>query len=191
MSKSMTIDVYGKCSKLYNKNSEEKTCKKGCDNNAFDCAKEDCYKMLETNYRYYLSFENSICQDYITEKFFRPFKYDVIPITLNGADMNNLAPPHSFINALDYNMTEDLIKYLEKLSNDNALYASYFWWKDYYEVRNDPSKDRAQSYCDLCAKLNSPDEPRKMYKNMYKWWVRDSRCHHYKENFALNCLLPN
>ena len=188
---SIPVDAYGKCSELFNTNFEEKICNRGCKENQYDCSNEHCYKMLETNYRYYLSFENSICQDYVTEKFFRPFKYDVIPITLNGADMNNLAPTHSFINALDYNTIEDLIQYLEKLSNNNALYASYFWWKDYYEVRNDPSKDRAQSYCDLCAKLNSPDEPRKMYKNMYKWWVRDSRCHHYKENFALNCLLPN
>ena len=182
MSKFMTIDVFGKCSKLYNKNYEEKTCKKGCDNNAFDCAKEDCYKMLETNYRYYLSFENSICQDYVTEKFFRPLKYDVIPITLNGADMYNLAPPHSFINIFDFNSTMDLILHLKKLSNNNALYASYFWWKDYYEVRNDPIKDRAQSYCDLCAKLNNPEEPSKIYENMYKWWVSDSKCHHYGSN---------
>ena len=72
--------------------------------------------MLETNYRYYLSFENSICQDYVTEKFFRPFKYDVIPLTLNGADMHNLAPPHSFINVLDYETTMDLILDLKKLS---------------------------------------------------------------------------
>ena len=147
--------------------------------------------MLEEKYSFYLSFENSICQDYVTEKFFRPMEHFVIPLTLNGADMKNIAPPYSFINSLDFDSTLQLIQFLVKISKDDALYASYFWWKDYYEVRNDSSKDRAQSYCDLCAKLNSPDEPRKMYKNMYKWWVRDPRCHHYNGIHGLNCLLPN
>ena len=122
---SIPVDVYGKCSKLYNTNFEEKTCERGCDGNQYDCSKEHCYKMLETNYRYYLSFENSICQDYVTEKFFKPMEHDVLPISLNGADMNQISPPHSSINILDFNSTLDLIDYLEKLSNDNALYASY------------------------------------------------------------------
>ena len=56
--------------------------------------------MLETNYRFYLSFENSLCKDYVTEKFFKPMKYDVIPIVFNGADFKSYPPPHSAINAL-------------------------------------------------------------------------------------------
>ena len=67
------------------------------------------------------------------------------------------------------------LHFAETLSQDDALYASYFWWRDYYEVRN-RAEDRAQAYCDLCARLNNPKEPPKIYTDMYKWWVSDSNC---------------
>ena len=36
---------------------------------------------VEASYKYYLAFENSVCQDYVTEKFFRTMKYNLIPGT--------------------------------------------------------------------------------------------------------------
>ena len=53
--------------------------------------------MLESNYKFYISFENSLCSDYVTEKFFNILKYNIIPITLNGVDMSEIAPPNSYI----------------------------------------------------------------------------------------------
>ena len=97
-----------------------------------------------------------------------------IPV-FNGAELESYAPIHSAINALDYKSPHKLTKYLELLSIDDALYASYFWWREYYEVRN-RAEDRAQAYCDLCEKLNNPSEPQKIYHDMNKWWVTDSKC---------------
>ena len=83
------------------------------------------------------------------------------------------------IGPLDFKTPMNLVKYLEKLSQDDALYASYFWWKDYYEIRDGP-EDRAQSYCDLCERLNNPEEPPKIYTDMHKWWIKDSNCFVYE-----------
>jgi len=49
----LQVDMYGRCGK-------------------FSCPRSDtqkCLKMLERDYKFYLSFENSNCDDYITEKF--------------------------------------------------------------------------------------------------------------------------
>lgn len=58
MANHMDVNIYGKCGK-------------------FKCDRKDengCYEMMEENYRFYLSFENSICKDYTTEKFFNVLK---------------------------------------------------------------------------------------------------------------------
>ena len=168
---SSLFQVYGKCAVSFHKKGDRKVCTRQEEN--------ECYHMLETKYKFYLSFENSICSDYVTEKFFNILKYDVIPVTFNGADMASIAPPHSYINTMDFDTPGALAKHMEHIASDDALYASYFWWRDYYEIRNS-AEDRAQAYCDLCARLNNPDEPQKVYKNMHQWWVEDSGCKKYK-----------
>ena len=34
---------------------------------------------MNNTYKFYLAFENSICPDYVTEKFFNILQYNVIP----------------------------------------------------------------------------------------------------------------
>ena len=78
------IDIYGSnsCSKLK------------CSGN--------CMEMVNTTYKFYLSFENALCKEYITEKFWKVLPYNVIPIVLNGVDMSTLAPYHSYIDIKDF-----------------------------------------------------------------------------------------
>ncbi len=75
----------------------------------------ECYTDVEKHYKFYLSFENSVCEDYVTEKYYNIMKYNLIPVTYNGANMSLYGPPHSSINALDFNTTEDLVEYLKEV----------------------------------------------------------------------------
>jgi hypothetical protein len=116
-----------------------------------------------------------VCEDYVTEKFFKALRYNIVPLAFGGANYSAIAPPHSFISVLDHPSPRKLAKYLNKLSANEAKYAEFFWWKDYYEVR-DKEGDAAQAYCQLCQRLHNQKEPRKVYGNMLDWWISQSQC---------------
>ena len=136
-----------------------------------------CYDMIEQTYKFYLSFENSICKDYVTEKFFEMMGRNIVPVVLGGADYASIAPRHSYINALDYSHHQ-LADYLKLLDTNDTLYAEYFWWKPHYRVRNliDTNKE---AFCDLCEALHTQPLKRSTLKNAKKWYISDSNCVNY------------
>jgi len=52
------------------------------------------------------SFENSLCKDYVTEKFFKVFEHDMVPIVFGHADYSKIAPPKSYIKVEDFKSIE-------------------------------------------------------------------------------------
>ncbi len=157
----MEVDIYGKCGK-------------------FKCSKktvgvEKCFANMAKKYKFYLSFENSLCEDYATEKFFYILFYNVIPLTLGGGPYDKMAPPHSYINVLDFNSVRHLANHLKELHEDDAKYAEYFWWKDFYTART-VNHSSSKSYCELCHRLNDPADPPHVYNNLRQWWDKGSNC---------------
>ena len=70
----------------------------------------------------------------MSEKFFNILPYNVIPVVFNGANMSAIAPPHSYINVEDFTSVDQLAEYLLKVARNDTLFASYFWWRDYYRA---------------------------------------------------------
>ena len=58
--------------------------------------------IYSSNPQFYLSVENSLCEDYVTEKFWKVLSYNTIPVLLNGANMTRHAPPNSYIDIRDF-----------------------------------------------------------------------------------------
>jgi len=139
----------------------------------------DCHDLVERQYKFYLAFENSICDEYVTEKFFDMIGRNIVPVVLGGADYASLAPPHSYINALHYT-PEQLALYLQRLDADDALYAEYFWWKPHYRVRNLMDTNR-QAFCDLCAALHAQSVRHKTVDDVHRWFIADSHCRHHPQ----------
>lgn len=137
-----------------------------------------CYDLIESTYKFYLSFENSICKEYVTEKFFEMMGRNIVPVVLGGADYASIAPAHSYIDALQFSPRQ-LADYLMLLDRNDTLYREYFWWKPYYRVRNliDTNK---QVFCELCAALHAADPGRSQtVTGLQKWYFQDSQCRHH------------
>jgi len=120
----------------------------------------------------WLSFENSICPDYVTEKLYRPLYYDTVPIVMGGADYDSFAPPSSIINVKDFKTPKDLAEYLLKLDQSDDLYENYFDWKRHFEIDLNPM----DGWCDLCHMAHDPQPPFKVYRDIKKWWLDDAMC---------------
>ncbi|KAK6040743.1 hypothetical protein COOONC_21752 [Cooperia oncophora] len=123
--------------------------------------------MLDTHYHFYLSFENSICKDYITEKLWKHgYMHYVVPIVLKRSIVEPYVPPHSFIAADDFDTVAELASYLHYLTANKTAYLEYFKWRLDYRVvfldgaRHD-SLERPWGLCQLCRLIW--ESPRKQY----------------------------
>ena len=87
---------------------------------------------LLNSYKFYLSFENTLCKHYITEKVFKVLQDDIqtVPIVRGFGPYKDLLPPHSYIDTADYATTEDLAQYLKLLVSEPELYLKYFKWRE-------------------------------------------------------------
>jgi alpha-1,3-fucosyltransferase len=158
LSSFISVDIYGGCA-----TKPENKCN----------TPRDCNLMLSQYYRFYLSFENSLCPDYVTEKLYRPMAYDTVPVVYGGSDYSFYLPAGSYINAMDYDSPQSLANYLKKLMTDDELYLSYFRWREHYAVDTAP-KD---AFCQLCKMLRNPDVKAKTYANMSAWWLGETINH--------------
>ena len=129
---------------------------------------------------FYLSFENSICRDYVTEKFWEPLKRNILPVVLGGGNYSSIAPYHSNIDVLKEGFSEDtagLANLLTSLSNNASRYASYFWWKSYYSVVDNTDIERAAAPCEVCRKLHQDQlSQEKEGLDIYDWCVSRASC---------------
>ena len=95
------VDIFGHCM--------GQECPKG--------HKDTCFNLAE-EYWFYISFENSNCYDYITEKLWRTVEMPVIPIVMGGGNYTRDAPENSVIDVNDFASVKDLADYLIYLTNN-------------------------------------------------------------------------
>ena len=166
-SNSLKIDIFGKCGSKYLSK---------------DSGLEASYGKLASVYKFYLSFENAKCYEYITEKFFLALHSGMIPVAMGGLskqDYEKIAPPHSFLHIDDFLNVQELMETLNKLSKNPDAYHSYFWWKEYYDVTIYKTEDpnnfiNTRAKCQFCDLLHIPyfyaSKNAFDYRNFKNYW---------------------
>jgi hypothetical protein len=81
-------------------------------------------------YKFTLAFENSITEDYVTEKFFEPLIAGSVPVYLGAPNIAEFAPgKNCFINVADFDGPASLAAHLERIGADEAEYSRLLAWK--------------------------------------------------------------
>lgn len=70
----LTIDIFGDCG--------DHECPR-------DDRENECNALIESDYYFYLAFENSFCEDYVSEKVLRALQHFTVPIVFGGANYSS------------------------------------------------------------------------------------------------------
>ena len=159
------VDILGACGEKWN-----------C-GRRYNHASGNCFDILNSTYRFYLAFENAICDEYITEKFFENYNYDIIQVVRGGNP--NIRPIESrhdaYISSSDFKTAHDLGRYLKALSVDTTKYASMLKAKDEYQAV--PYMELFQeAACKICQRLHNQAKYRYVYTDINKWLLTKEAC---------------
>jgi hypothetical protein len=125
------------------------------------------------DYLFYLAFENSECDQYITEKPWRALQLGNVPVVLGGlspAEYTEFLPPRSFIHIDDFDSIERLADYLLYLQGNATAYNEYHAWRQYYAIQGTWLN---WDFCLLCdsiaiSKASKMDQRR---RSAGQWWL--------------------
>ncbi|OWF49146.1 alpha-(1,3)-fucosyltransferase C-like [Mizuhopecten yessoensis] len=152
LSKLVHVDIFGKCGNLKCPSTEWR----------------DCNIMLNKLYKYYLSFENALCVDYVTEKVFNQFvdmSY-VLPVIRGRTNLSMYLPPGSYINTNDFKSSSDLASFMTSLVANRTAVDQYFsWWRTFYFTRSGTS-----GICEICRRLHRARDYRRLYDDVESWY---------------------
>ncbi|CAI2735501.1 unnamed protein product [Schistosoma spindalis] len=148
------VDIYGGCGTM--------TCPREVD--------AQCFSLLRKHYKFYLSFENSLCPDYITEKIHRnALINNVIPVVMGASyeEYKRVTPPHSFIHVDQFESPEKLANYLKYLDRNDTAYNEYFAWHEHGTI--DAWSPLPQ--CAICLLAHTAHKLKTYtFPNVSKWW---------------------
>lgn len=102
------------------------------------------YKIV-AKYKFTLAFENAICDDYLTEKIWRPLEIGSVPIYRGSPSILDWMPNnHSVILVDDFAGPKELAEFLKKLDTNDTEYLKYLEFKKKGGVTNERLLDHME-----------------------------------------------
>lgn len=172
------IDIYGTCGK--------------------PCSTEhnrQCNIDLD-QYYFYLSFENSRCNSYISEKFWNIIldnTHRLVPIVMGPRenDYARVSPKQSYIHVDMYKTPKDLANYLNYLMNEPEKYLTFLQWRVHTQVELDNRVKWTNFLCPLCQMAYETDLSSRIRLNFSSWYNPKTECHHNDVNKLARCKQTN
>ena len=106
------------------------------------------------NYKFYLSFENTYCKDYITEKVYKILRDDVrvVPVVRGAGPYKDFLPAGSYIDAANFRNAKSLAKFLHVLDKNDTMYNEYFKPREKFKCDNLFGNTHSWP-CAICKKI--------------------------------------
>ncbi|ELU14470.1 hypothetical protein CAPTEDRAFT_133973 [Capitella teleta] len=179
LSKYIPVDIVGKCGNL--------TC--GHKHKRGNCDET----VINPNYKFYLSFENSLCQDYVTEKLWRLLMKPIsaIPIVLGSVDYKKMLPEGTYLDIKDYSSPKMLADHLKLLDHDDTAFNTFIARKNavYCLYPGNKTFQESRYHCQLCQYLHDHRDDVSAVRDVVNFWSTKSRCtdprEYYKGSFDL------
>ncbi|CAF1069251.1 unnamed protein product [Didymodactylos carnosus] len=162
------VDIYGKCGKK--------------------CIDTTCSNINMKQYYFYLSFENSRCSQYMTEKLWNILNdttHRLVPIVMGAkkTDYDQIVPQKSFIHVDEFNSPEQLAKYLKYLMTNPKEYLAYLIWREYYIIKPNNAVEWRELLCPLCQIAYEQEKQQQQRRrqrnkiNFKEWYNPSVDCH--------------
>jgi len=137
-----------------------------CDRGSNACVKEI------QSHKFFLAFENSFCDYYVSEKYWRNgIDLGLVPVVMGARyDVTNVIPG-SYIDASKFRSIKKLAAYLLYLDDNDKEYNKYFSWKVKYK------RIGYEKMCELCKTLHTNKVKDKPYKNI---WSQENDCKQFQ-----------
>ncbi|KAL0973767.1 hypothetical protein UPYG_G00210930 [Umbra pygmaea] len=128
--KYIEVDSYGKC-------VNNKPIPQALEDTSTATGEEASFMSFTARYKFHLAMENGLCQDYMTEKLWRPLHQGCVPVYRGSASVIDWMPnDHSIILIDDFPSPQDLAKFLKALDENDEEYAKYLEFKNPSHVTN-------------------------------------------------------
>lgn len=165
LEKYLSLTVFGNCKTKF---KNQANCLRGT---------KECDDKL-SKFKFYLAFENSLCEDYVTEKYWiNALEHGSVPVVYGYNYDAKIAIPKSYINVKDFKTVKDLAKFIQFLDTNDEYYAKYFDWRRKYKAMK-----ADDLLCTVCKKLHDFPLQRRVYDDLGLFWSEDIHCMGNQEN---------
>uniref|UniRef100_A0A0N5A712 Fucosyltransferase n=1 Tax=Parastrongyloides trichosuri TaxID=131310 RepID=A0A0N5A712_PARTI len=163
LKKHINVTVYGKCTNLHD----------GCKVEDYNCEEK-----IINNYYFFFALENAVCNNYITEKYWKRYTFDSVPIVMKRHIYTDVGIPNSsFIAVDDFKSSLDMSNYLKYLITNPKEYMKYFEHRNSnWKVIESEKYDLVNGICNLCTKLREKMDDNKVIDNVDNLYASINQC---------------